>query len=184
MLWHNDIASTQFNEMCLSVSWNWHMIHLRLGFPLNRKDHVSITTVAKVHLVPPTALVCSSVPEYDTIPCNLLYMSWMGWNWKDIVPRVGLEPTSLTLQASVLPLHHIGSMMSPLYQCPPVYAAPCLRDQCRLLHMHFDLAQTAIWIWHEQRWAIASQSGESNTEQYHHSSEAYSPLDEHVYFLG
>ena len=31
------------------------------------------------------------------------------------------------------PLSHICSLMSPLYQCPPVYAAPCLRGQYRLL---------------------------------------------------
>ena len=32
------------------------------------------------------------------------------------VPRVGLEPTSLAFQASVLPLHHIGlPLMPPLY---------------------------------------------------------------------
>ena len=42
------------------------------------------------------------------------------------VPKVGLELTSLAFQASV---------MSPLYLCLPVYVAPCLRGQCRLLHM-------------------------------------------------
>ena len=30
------------------------------------------------------------------------------------VPRAGLEPSSLSLQASVLPLHHVCSPMSPL----------------------------------------------------------------------
>ena len=50
-----------------------------------------------------------------------------------ILPRAGLEPTSLAFQASVLPLHHIGSLMSPLYPRPLVYAAPCLRGQCSLL---------------------------------------------------
>ena len=29
----------------------------------------------------------------------------------NIVPRVGLEPTSLSFQTSVLPLHHIGSLI-------------------------------------------------------------------------
>ena len=53
---------------------------------------------------------------------------------ENAVPRAGLEPTSLALQASVLPLHYIGSLMSPLYLCLHVYAAPCLRGQCRLLH--------------------------------------------------
>ena len=51
----------------------------------------------------------------------------------NIVPRVGMEPTSLAIQASVLPLHQIGFLMSPLY--PPVYAAPCLRGQCGLLYI-------------------------------------------------
>ena len=35
------------------------------------------------------------------------------------MPGAGLEPTSLAFWASVLPLHHIGSQMSPLYPCPP-----------------------------------------------------------------
>ena len=48
------------------------------------------------------------------------------------VPIVGIEPTSLTICASVLTLHHIGSLMSALYSCPPVYVALCLRGQCRL----------------------------------------------------
>ena len=38
----------------------------------------------------------------------------------NIVPRAGLEPTSLVFQASVPPLHHVGSLMSPLYPHPPV----------------------------------------------------------------
>ena len=50
----------------------------------------------------------------------------------NIVPRVGTEPTFLTFWASVLSLHCIGFLMSPLYL--PVYAAPCLTCQCRLLH--------------------------------------------------
>ena len=49
----------------------------------------------------------------------------------NIVPRAGIEPTFLAFRASVLLLHHIGSPMSP---CLPVYAGPCLRRQCRLLH--------------------------------------------------
>ena len=44
------------------------------------------------------------------------------------VPRTGLKPTSLAFQASVLPLHHVGSLMSPLSPHPPDYAAPCLRE--------------------------------------------------------
>ena len=49
------------------------------------------------------------------------------------VPRAGVEPASLTFQASVLPLHHIGSLMSPLYPWPPVYVALYLIGQFRLL---------------------------------------------------
>ena len=50
-----------------------------------------------------------------------------------IVARVGIEPTSLAFRASVLPLHHIGSLMLPLYPHLPVYVALCLRGQCRQL---------------------------------------------------
>ena len=46
------------------------------------------------------------------------------------VPRAGIKPTSLVLWDSVLPLHHIGPLLSP-----PVYAAPCLRGQYKLLHL-------------------------------------------------
>ena len=52
----------------------------------------------------------------------------------NIVPRVELEHTSLTFWTSVLPLHHIGSLTSPLYPHPPIYAAACLRGQGRPLH--------------------------------------------------
>ena len=52
----------------------------------------------------------------------------------NIEPRAGIEPTSLALQASVLPLHQVGSLMSALYPCPPVYVAVCIRGQGRLLH--------------------------------------------------
>ena len=52
------------------------------------------------------------------------------------VPRAGIEPTSLIFRANVLPLHHIESLMSPLFPHQPVYMALCLRGQCRLLHMH------------------------------------------------
>ena len=48
------------------------------------------------------------------------------------VPRVGVEPTYVALWASVLPLHYIP-LLSPLCPRPPVYAAPCLTGQCKLL---------------------------------------------------
>ena len=46
---------------------------------------------------------------------------------ENAVPRVRLEPTTLAFRKSVLPLHHVGSLLSPLYPHPPVCAAPCLR---------------------------------------------------------
>ena len=46
----------------------------------------------------------------------------------NIVPRVGLKPTSHESWASVLPFHHVGSLMSAIYPHLPVYAAPCLRS--------------------------------------------------------
>ena len=48
---------------------------------------------------------------------------------KNIVPRA----TSLAFWARVLSLHHVGSLMSPLHPHPPVYVAPYLRGQCKLL---------------------------------------------------
>ena len=51
----------------------------------------------------------------------------------NIVPRAGLEPTSLAFWASVLPLHHVGSLTSPLYPRPHVYAVHYPRGQCGLL---------------------------------------------------
>ena len=51
----------------------------------------------------------------------------------NIVPRVGVRPTSLAFQIRVLPLHHIGSLISPLYLYLSVYAVPCLIGQCRPL---------------------------------------------------
>ena len=52
----------------------------------------------------------------------------------NIVPTVGIEPTSLAFRVSVLPLNHIGYLVSTLYPRLPVYAASCLRGQCRPLH--------------------------------------------------
>ena len=58
--------------------------------------------------------------------------------WK-IVPRAGLESTSLAFWASVLPLHHIGSLTLPLHQWLPVYVAPCIRGHCLLLHYQYSI---------------------------------------------
>ena len=41
----------------------------------------------------------------------------------NIVPRVGVEPTSVGFWASVLQLYQEASLMSPLYPLLPVYAA-------------------------------------------------------------
>ena len=57
-----------------------------------------------------------------------IYNSAMGvTKMGNIVPKAGLYPTSLAFRASILPLHHVGSVMSPLHPRPPVYAAPCSR---------------------------------------------------------
>ena len=55
---------------------------------------------------------------------------------KNTVPRAGIEPASLTFQASVLPLHNVGSLMSPQYSHLPVYAVPFLRGQRGLLQYY------------------------------------------------
>ena len=68
-----------------------------------------------------------------------LYIVMGAMKMGNIVPRVGLKPTSLAFRDSVPPLHNIGSLMSPLYPCLPVYAVPCLRGRCRLLHIHIHL---------------------------------------------
>ena len=42
------------------------------------------------------------------------------------VPRTGLKPTSLAFQLNVLPLQHIGSLISLLYPRLSIYAASWL----------------------------------------------------------
>ena len=66
---------------------------------------------------------------------NILYVMGV-MKIGNIVPRAGLGPTSLAFGASVKPLHHVGSLMSPQYPYPLVYMALCLRGQCRLLDIH------------------------------------------------
>ena len=46
----------------------------------------------------------------------------------NIMPRAGIEPTFLAFRASVLPLRHVGSLMSTLHPRPPVYVALYLRS--------------------------------------------------------
>ena len=54
----------------------------------------------------------------------------------NLVPRAGLKPHFWHSGAGVLPLHYVGSLMTPLYPGIPVYAASWLRGQCRLLLVH------------------------------------------------
>ena len=60
----------------------------------------------------------------------------------NIVPRAGLNPTSLAFQANVLPFHDVGSPMSPFYPRPPVYVALCLGGLCRLLQYFRRMTET------------------------------------------
>ena len=54
----------------------------------------------------------------------------------NIVPKAGIEPTYLTFWAIVLPIHHLGYLMSQLCSRLPIYVSPCLTCQCKLLHMY------------------------------------------------
>ena len=69
-----------------------------------------------------------------TCPISLFAVIMAVMKMGNIVPRAGIKPTSLAFRASVLPLHHLGSLTSPLFPHLPVYAAPYLRGQCRPLH--------------------------------------------------
>ena len=69
--------------------------------------------------------------------CMYAYIYVMGvMKMGNIVPRAGVEPTSLAFRTNVPPLHHVGSLTSLEYPCAPVYTAPALRGQYRLLHKH------------------------------------------------
>ena len=57
---------------------------------------------------------------------------------RNIVLRAGIEPTSLAFWGSMLPLHHVGSLISPLYPWLPVYTAPCLRGQWPTTLVHLE----------------------------------------------
>ena len=56
---------------------------------------------------------------YDNSNNSVMGVMKMG----NTAPRAGVEPTSLAFWASVLPVHHIGSLMFLLYPHPPVYVA-------------------------------------------------------------
>ena len=67
----------------------------------------------------------------------------------NIVPRARIEPKSLAFRDRK-PHNHIGSLMLSLYPHLPVYAAPCLGGQCRLLHKYmcvYHCLYTCIYIW-------------------------------------
>ena len=73
------------------------------------------------------------------------------------VLKAGLKPTSLALWASLLPLHDVGSLTSPIpiYPRPPVYVVLCLRGQCRLLQYTQTNKQLTIQIYRHtshRRW--------------------------------
>ena len=52
-------------------------------------------------------------PDHSTIVVGVMEMG-------NIVPRAGIKPTSLVFRANVRQLHHLGSLMPPIYPCPPV----------------------------------------------------------------
>ena len=91
------------------------------------------------------------------------------------VPWAGIEPTSLAFRASVLPLHHVDYLKSPLYPRPPVYAAPCLRCQCRLLYIYTSIhLYIYTWMWvHAYKlriWRCMELSGVSHQNIQHSTS--------------
>ena len=60
-----------------------------------------------------------------------------------------IEPTSLVFWVSVLPLHHIGSLMSPLYLRIHVYAAHCLRGpELHEVHVYGSKVMH-LWVKHD-----------------------------------
>ena len=77
--------------------------------------------------------VAMGVHCHESVPV-LISLSLGVMKMGNIVPREEIEPTSMAFWASVLPLHHIDSLMSPLCPFLPVYAAPHFRGQCRPLH--------------------------------------------------
>ena len=57
---------------------------------------------------------------------------------ENIVARAGIEPTSLTFRASVLPLHHVGKFPDVTTMPMPTMSMQLLaseiQGQCRQLH--------------------------------------------------
>ena len=70
----------------------------------------------------------------DECTYNIADVVKMGkWDTRDIVSRAGIEPKSISFCDCVLTITP-PTLMLPLYPRLPVYAAPCLRGQCTLLH--------------------------------------------------
>ena len=57
----------------------------------------------------------------------------------NIVPRGGIEPTYLSLWASVLTITPLGFLIPTSYPRLLVYAVLCLRGQYRLLHIYLNI---------------------------------------------
>ena len=83
---------------------------MRLGFPDLPKWETDALIIQAPHLVGFSNntlyyidVVCLSILQYIFNKCIVSLMKMV-----NIVPRAGLEPTSLAFHASVLPLHHIG----------------------------------------------------------------------------
>ena len=101
-----------------SSPWKCKFLQLKAYRPYIYIDRVGSTTIQRI--------ACSGSWPRQTSVVSVMKMG-------DIVPRVGLEPTSMPFQPNLLPLHHIGFTDVPLYPRPPFYAALCLRVQRRLL---------------------------------------------------
>ena len=120
----------RFYFVCISRHWS----QCRQYFPASLCTLPTMlhTNARRTNMITTSKRRRVAFPEVSALKKHL---SWVWWKWKIlIVPRVGNEHAFLAFWASVLPIHHIGSLMSPINPCLPVYAASCLRVLCRLLH--------------------------------------------------
>ena len=93
-----DTEVSPISRFCLYLAWNVLKKCLDLHLP-------HFNTLRSVEF--------NAIFGYDS---NDIFVGVMKMG--NIVPRMAVEPTSMALRASVLPLHHVGSLMSPLY---PLY---------------------------------------------------------------